>query len=618
MNQSIGGENNPIDVDLTNHPEEPTSSGQNENNLRSDQNLLYTENAAEPTRMSTCGHDSPSSQGQDTMEVTYVAGTEPTRTSQPGITDRHYDTADNCDIPDPAATDVYFVSDTIHAENSAVYTASGENEESGNANGNNDEETQVRQAGSTVTDDGDIEPYAVGNMSDHENYLNKTKHVGQQTDGTTVPAHNLHNPPNETEFENPMYRADVQQASDDSRSDSDAHKPRDPQHVKQLHETVRQCEKKNIRLSCAVDQLIVIQDAFYGRRGKRPSCGCIFRSCNKCQKGYRPHSTVRKRCQGLQRCDLRVVRHNFGDPCPRKKKYLEATYHCEEKKESISFGGQGKGSYQFQNVAGLAVSSTNEIFVADQNNRRIKIFSMKGVFLRSFPIRNMVPQAISTGRNDTLWVALYGGQKNSLYKNAIHQYSKDGHSLAKFSCNRGLRIRGIAWHPLSDKIIVLFLTASMRSGSMWFSPTYTQATPTCNTTRFGSTRGQFWFVAVDKKGDIFIVDTRGSRVLKYDKNGVYVSSFASKGSGAGKLYNPSGICVDSLGRVVVADTLNNRLEMFTAEGEHIRTAAYIHKPKHVAIGGEGQLVVSNQDHFVTILLKYQKHTILLVTKHFQG
>ncbi|KAI8514050.1 hypothetical protein Bbelb_083740 [Branchiostoma belcheri] len=618
MNQSIGGEDNPID--LTNHPEEPTSSGQNENNLRSDQNLLYTENAAEPTRMSTCGHDSPSSQGQDTMEVT------------------------------------------------------------GNANGNNDEETQVMQAGSTVTDDGDIEPYAVGNMSDHENYLNKTKHVGQQTDGTTVPVHNLHNPPNETEFENPMYRADVQQASDDSRSDSDAHNPRDPQHVKQLHgitygvitgvyhnnqgmqkaiqdsnnlsslnsaeptsttiattsstdvtntpslggingttppslggvnginkpiyKTARQCEKKNIRLACAVDQLIVIQDAFYGRRGKRPSCGCIFRSCNKCQKGYRPHSTVRKRCQGLQRCDMRVVRHNFGDPCPRKKKYLEATYHCEEKKESISFGGQAKGSYRFRKFAGLAVSSTNEIFVADQNNRRIKVFSMKGVFLRSFPIRNMIPQAISTGRNDTLWVALYGGQKNSLYENAIHQYSKEGHSLAKFSYNRGLRIRGIAWHPLSDKIIVLFLTASMRSGSMWFSPTYTQATPTCNTTRFGSTRGQFWFVAVDKKGDIFIVDTKGSRVLKYDKNGVYLSSFASKGSGAGKLYNPSGICVDSLGRVIVADTWNNRVEMFTAEGKHIRTVAYIHKPKHVAIGGEGQLVVSNQDHFVTILLEY--------------
>ncbi|XP_078694376.1 uncharacterized protein LOC144923588 [Branchiostoma floridae x Branchiostoma belcheri] len=301
---------------------------------------------------------------------------------------------------------------------------------------------------------------------------------------------------------------------------------------------------------------------------------------------------------------MRVVRHNFGDPCPRKKKYLEATYHCEEKKESISFGGQAKGSYRFRKFVGLAVSSTNEIFVADQNNRRIKVFSIKGVFLRSFPIINMIPQAISTGRNDTLWVALYGGQKNSLYENAIHQYSKEGQSLAKFSCNRGLRIRGIGWHQLSDKIIVLFLTASIRSGSMWFSPTYTQATPTCNTTRFGSTKGQFWFVAVDKKGDIFIVDTRGSRVLKYDKNVVYVSSFASKGTGAGKLYNPSGICVDSLGRVIVADTWNNRVEMFTAEGKHIRTVAYIHKPKHVAIGGEGQLVVSNQDHFVTILLKY--------------
>ncbi|KAI8497800.1 hypothetical protein Bbelb_244520 [Branchiostoma belcheri] len=114
---------------------------------------------------------------------------------------------------------------------------------------------------------------------------------------------------------------------------------------------------------------------------------------------------------------------------------------------------------------------------------------------------------------------------------------------------------------------------------------------------------QFKFLTVDTKGNIYVTDGTDSRILKYDKNGVYLSSFGSKGTGAGNLYNPSGICVDSLGRVIVADTGNSQVEMFTAEGEHIRTIAYINQPTHVATGGEGQLVLTHGK-FVTILPKY--------------
>ncbi|XP_019617933.1 PREDICTED: uncharacterized protein LOC109465231 [Branchiostoma belcheri] len=40
------------------------------------------------------------------------------------------------------------------------------------------------------------------------------------------------------------------------------------------------CEKKTMHLTCAVDELIVIDDAFYGRREKDPPCGCSWiRKC---------------------------------------------------------------------------------------------------------------------------------------------------------------------------------------------------------------------------------------------------------------------------------------------------------------------------------------------------
>ncbi|KAI8493487.1 hypothetical protein Bbelb_288840 [Branchiostoma belcheri] len=96
----------------------------------------------------------------------------------------------------------------------------------------------------------------------------------------------------------------------------------------------------------------------------------------------------------------------------------------------------------------------------------------------------------------------------------------------------------------------------------------------------------------DTKGNIYVIDGKNFRIIKYDKNGVYLLSFGGYGRGAANLYNPFGICVDSLERVIVADFGNSRVEMFTAEGEHIRTVAYMQSPVHVATGGEGQLVVT--------------------------
>ncbi|CAH1249630.1 TRIM71 [Branchiostoma lanceolatum] len=84
-------------------------------------------------------------------------------------------------------------------------------------------------------------------------------------------------------------------------------------------------------------------------------------------------------------------------------------------------------------------------------------------------------------------------------------------------------------------------------------------------------------IAVDKKGDIFVSDKESHLVLKFDKNGKYLSCFGRKGDEVGNhlMSPPYGICVDSLGRIIVADNGNNRVEMFTAEGEYVRTVAYV-------------------------------------------
>jgi hypothetical protein len=70
-------------------------------------------------------------------------------------------------------------------------------------------------------------------------------------------------------------------------------------------------------------------------------------------------------------------------------------------------------------------------------------------------------------------------------------------------------------------------------------------------------------VAWDAAGNIFISDGYGnSRVVKYDKNGRFITSVGTKGPAPGQLNLPHSIATDAKGNVYVADRSNRRIEVF--------------------------------------------------------
>ncbi len=75
-------------------------------------------------------------------------------------------------------------------------------------------------------------------------------------------------------------------------------------------------------------------------------------------------------------------------------------------------------------------------------------------------------------------------------------------------------------------------------------------------------------VAWDAAGNIFVSDGYGnSRVVKLDKNGKYLKSWGSKGTGPGQFNKPHSLAVDAKGNVYVADPGNKRIQVFDNDGE---------------------------------------------------
>src|SRR5205809_1335832 len=79
-------------------------------------------------------------------------------------------------------------------------------------------------------------------------------------------------------------------------------------------------------------------------------------------------------------------------------------------------------------------------------------------------------------------------------------------------------------------------------------------------------------VAWDSDGNTYITDGYiNSRVAKYDRNGDWVKSWGSKGTGQGQFNTPHSIAVDRNNNIYVGDRGNHRVQVFDTEGRFLRS-----------------------------------------------
>jgi DNA-binding beta-propeller fold protein YncE len=273
-----------------------------------------------------------------------------------------------------------------------------------------------------------------------------------------------------------------------------------------------------------------------------------------------------------------------------------------------AYGSEGPGRGQLKGPWGIAVSpTTGYIYVTDQGNNRIDVFTPWGAFYEAFGwgVENgeealqfctssckpglsgagegefSVATGVAVDSGGNVWVADYGDDRiqefNSEGKVVIQKFGSEGTGNGQFKAPLNIAFSGgyLYVTDYANNRVQEFSTAGK------WERTFGKG---------GSGNGEFsgpYGIATDPKtGDLYVADSGNKRVQEFTPAGAFITKFGSSGSGAGQFAGPTGVAADSAG-VYVADNTANRVEEWTrptwlpivTEGPlKTTTAAYAYKP----------------------------------------
>jgi len=107
-------------------------------------------------------------------------------------------------------------------------------------------------------------------------------------------------------------------------------------------------------------------------------------------------------------------------------------------------------------------------------------------------------------------------------------------------------------------------------------------------------------VATDASGNVYMLELRAAKVVKYTAEGQFIQSWGVQGTGPGELQAPASLALDSEGNVYIADRGHRRVLKFSNGGDFLwgaplgipasSTLDFTFRPR-IAVGAEGMVVV---------------------------
>jgi sugar lactone lactonase YvrE len=236
-----------------------------------------------------------------------------------------------------------------------------------------------------------------------------------------------------------------------------------------------------------------------------------------------------------------------------------------------------KPFFQLAQPYGIAVDSKGTVYVADSKVGAIFLFNTETRELSM--IKNKVDAhfmriiGLAMDDNDRLFVA-DPGLKHVLVFNAQHKAEDvitDGmvepSMLAIDTQNRLLYVSDVSL----DQVLVYDADTFKLLRKMGTTGHNHELTTPGD---FAKPTG----VAVDKDGNLYVADTLNDRIEVFDADGQFLRTWGKNGDGPGYFARPKGVAIDSDGHVWVADGMQDRVQVFTNEGQLC-----------IAMGGHGLL-----------------------------
>ena len=115
--------------------------------------------------------------------------------------------------------------------------------------------------------------------------------------------------------------------------------------------------------------------------------------------------------------------------------------------------------------------------------------------------------------------------------------------------------------------------------------------------RRGEGQGEFFFptfVSLAPGGGVLVADTMNARVQQLDDEGAFVRQFGERGDQFGQFDKPKGIATDSFGNVYVVDSFFSVVQIFNREGNLLLffggrgdSPGFLSNPAGIAINHNG-------------------------------
>jgi len=223
------------------------------------------------------------------------------------------------------------------------------------------------------------------------------------------------------------------------------------------------------------------------------------------------------------------------------------------------------GTEAFNGPTGITIDSNNNVYIADSGNNRICKFTVDGVDVSTWgragtdegQFAGIGMMAVDTA--DRVYAVDIGNhriQKFTPNGGFLQKWGSFGGGNGRFTELAGIAVAGAAYVYVSDR-----LENRIQK--------FTSIGTFINVVNSSPADGQILFpygVAGNDEGKVYVADTKNDRVQVFDPAGGYLSKWGSFGAGIGQFNWPEDLAIDHGDNVYVCDTGNNRIQKFTKDG----------------------------------------------------